>query len=190
MGNEKLQLFFVFNSGDCDHLEPYPVYSETQHFNINLTSWNKPWAPEIDWLNSYINLSYYVHFALDALAVGYRTTKYAKYFYSADWGCYMAFPIDAELADAYYLEHFENTNDTKYICTPTVPMRPDIRRKMVETYPSGYASLIGCFVYKLGFFKELYKRSYFFSADYPTEKRIFSTTVSLLAFIGVFGEYP
>ena len=118
-----------FNSGDCNHLEPYPVYSERQHSNLNLTSWNKPWPPEIDWLDSYINLSSYPTIVLEALAVGYRTSKYSKYFYTSEWGCAMIFQLDAELADAYYIEHYASTNDTKYICTPRIPMRPDLRKK-------------------------------------------------------------
>ena len=69
--NNIYRLAFLFlNLGDCDHLEPYPVYSETEHHNFNLTFWNKPWPPEIDWLNSDVNLSTYHPIVLEALAVG------------------------------------------------------------------------------------------------------------------------
>ena len=56
------------------------------------------------------------------------------------------FPFDAELADDYYLEHYSDTNDTKYICTPHIPMRPDLRRKYAETHPR---SMVRCYTYQL-----------------------------------------
>ena len=102
----------------------------------------------------------------------------------------MVFQMDAELADAYYLEHFENTNETKYICSPTVPVRPELRRKMVETNPHGYASLAGCFVYKLGFINDLYEKNRnIFSVDLPAHSRINLLAFGLIAIIGVLGKY-
>ena len=112
---------FLFNLGDCDHLQPYPVYLETQHINVNLTSWEKPWPPEIDFLNHYVNLSSYHPIIWEALTFGYRTTKYSKYFYTSEWGCIMMFQYDSDLADDYYLAHYANktmyttySNETRY----------------------------------------------------------------------------
>ena len=177
--------------GDCDHLDPYPVYSETQHHNINLTLLNKPWPPEIDWLNSYVNLSTYHHSVLEALAAGYRTTKYSKYFYTSEWGCIMMFQWDAELTDDYYLEHYADTNNTMYICSPRIPMRPDLRRKYAETHPNTY-SMVMCGSYQLGYLKRFYQQrhsSYIFGADYPIQNRIYLIVTAIITITGVFGEY-
>ena len=96
-------VFCVFNLGECDHLPLYPVYSEQIHQNLNITAWDKTWPLEIDWLNSYVNLSSYPQAALEGLTIGYQTTKYAKYFTSSRWGCVMMFKWDAESVDSYYL---------------------------------------------------------------------------------------
>ena len=119
------QLFFLYNLGDCDHLEPYPVYSETTNQTLNSTSWDKPWPQEIDFLNSYVNLSLYHHTVLEALAIGYKKSKFAKYFYSSEWGCILMFPWDPDLADAYYLEYYQSSNETLVIRTPHIPVRPE-----------------------------------------------------------------
>ena len=170
-----ISAFFLFHLADCDH----PVYSETKHQNVNLTTWNKPWPPEIDWLDSYVNLSSYHPNILELLAVGYKTTENAKYFAFSEWGCIMMFQWDAELADSYYLEHYAGTNDTKYICTPYIPMRPDMRRKYAQTYPDRH-SMVRCSIYQLGFIKRRH---------FPIESRIFVIAAPLVLIIGVVGEY-
>ena len=180
---------FLFNSGDCDHLELYAIYSQIQH-DINLTIWDKPWPPEIDFLDSYVNLSSYHPIFLEALAVGYRTTKNAKYFYTSEWGCLLMFQYDFDLADQYYLEHYADTNDTMYICTPRIPVRPDLRRKYAETHPNRY-NMVRCDVYQLGYFKRLYQMyhwSYIFSADYPFVALIYDIVIAIISIVGIFGE--
>ena len=102
------------------------MYTDSQHGSYNLTTWDKPWIPEIDWLNSHINLSYYHQIILDGLAVGYKTTKHAKYYTDATWKCLLMFQNDPDLADAYYLKHHANTNSSMVLCTPQIPMRPDL----------------------------------------------------------------
>ena len=167
------------------------MYSETQHQNINLTSWYKPWPPEIDWLDSYVNLSSYHPIVLEGLTVGYRTTIYAKYFTSSEWGCLMMFPMDADLVDSYYLEHYGDTNDTKYICTPYIPVRPDLRKKMAETL-SSVNYMIRCNIYQLRFLKRLYQVhhwSYVFTADYPVVSHIYNIVIVLIGITGLLGEF-
>ena len=87
----KLYLYCLLFSGDCDHLEPYPVYSEVRHKYINLTTWDKPWRPEIDWLNSYVNLSSFHRIVLYGLTLGYRVTKHPKYLSDSEFGCRLVF---------------------------------------------------------------------------------------------------
>ena len=44
----------------------------------------------------------------------------------------MMFRWDAELADEYYLEHYADTNNTMYMCTPQIPMRQDLVGNMLK----------------------------------------------------------
>ena len=125
-------LLFAFDVDDCDHLDPHPVYSETQHHNINLTTWNKPWRPEIDWLNSYVNLFSLSDDVLQGLFNGYSVTKRSNYLFDPAIGCLMLFKFDIELLKTNYFEHYANTNKTMVVCTPIVPMRPDVYRLWTE----------------------------------------------------------
>ena len=56
------------------------MYSEIQNHNFNLTSWDEPWPREIDWLDKSMNLSTLSKDVLAGLFIGYRATKYAKYY--------------------------------------------------------------------------------------------------------------
>ena len=183
-------VFCVFNLGECDHLPLYPVYSEQIHQNLNITTWDKTWPSEIDWLNSYINLSSYPQIALEGLTVGYKTTKYAKYFTSSRWGCVMMFKWDAESADSYYLEHYGNTNRTMVICTPHIPMRPDHFRNKVNTHT--LKSMVICNYYQLGYLKWLYQQGdlgyiWRISGDVPL--RVALVVAGMITITGVVGEY-
>ena len=184
---KRLRICFAY-SGDCDHLEPYPVYIDTQYQNFNLTTWNKPWRPEIDWLDSYVNLSSYHPIVLEALAVGYRTTKYSKYFSSTEWGCILMFPMDSELGDEYYMKYYADTNDTMYMCTPYIPVRPDMRRKYAQTHPHIY-SMVGCIIYQLGYLEKLYKVRNIFSTHGSVQDQIFLPIAAAVIVCGGFGEY-
>ena len=53
---------------------------------INLTSWDKPWPPEIDWLDPYVNLSSLPPDVLDGLFNGFRVTRLANYLSNPDIG--------------------------------------------------------------------------------------------------------
>ena len=185
-----LIVLFVYVLGDCDHLAPYPVYSETHHQDINLSTGDKPWLPEIDWLKSYVNLSSYNLAILQFLAIGYKTTKHSKFFSNSEWGCMLKFAMDPELADAYFLKHFAYINYTVYICIPHIPVRPDMRRKYVQRFPDRY-SMVRCYVYELGFVEHVFKQtywSYIFSDYFPLHQRIIMLTQTVVAMIGVFGE--
>ena len=182
---------FLLNLGNCDHLEPYPVYSETRHEDINLTTWNKPWPLEIDWLDSYVNLSSYHPNILQILALAYRSTKYAKYASHSKWGCMLIFPVDSELVDSHYMKYYANTNNTMYLCSPYFPVRPDMLRKYAQMYPDRH-SMAKCYVVQPGFLKHYYRFghwTYIFSPYFPVEWRVTVLTAVLICFIGLFGEY-
>ena len=177
---------FLSCLGDCDHLEPYPIYSDTQY--LNLTSWNNPWAPEIDWLNSYANLSSYHLIVLEGLAVGYRVTSYSRYYSSSEWGCILMFPWDPELADTYFIEHYAHTNNTMYICTPQYPVRPDMRRKYAQTHPNPY-SMVACIIYHLGLLDNLYKEGFSTVVFSPVFLGyIYVGLLAVICITGILGE--
>ena len=157
--------------------------------NINLTNWDKPWIPELDWLNSYINLSIYDQIVLDGLAVGYKVTKDTKYMGSSHWGCSLTFHWDAELADAYYFEHYNNTNVTMLLMRPYIPMRPNIFKEWSERYTLN--PFISWMYYRPGLLKESYQRG---QLGYIWRTSGVSLHVALVAELiitltGVFGEY-
>ena len=146
---------------------------------------------EIDFLHSYVNLSSYHPIILSGLALGHRITKHAKYLTSSEWGCMLLFQFDSELADQYYLEHYADTNNTMYICTPKIPVRPDLRRKYAETHPNKY-SMVMCYFYQLGYFKRLYQKyhwSYVFSSEFPVLGHVYHIVVVLICITGTFGEF-
>ena len=159
------------------------------HQNINITAWDKPWIPELDWLNSYINLSIYDQIVLDGLAVGYKVTKYTKYMGSSHHGCFLTFRWDAELADAYYYEHYNNTNETLFLMTPYIPMRPNIFKEWSKRYTSN--PFMSWMYYRPGLLKELYQQGqlgYIWRTS-GVMLRVALVAAALITIIGVFGEY-
>ena len=92
--------------------------------NFSLAAWDKPWRSEIDWLDSYVNLSSLSQGILEGLFTGYSLTKDAKYYAYANTGCWMYFDLDLELAKIYY--YYGYTNRTMLICSPYLLMRPDV----------------------------------------------------------------
>ena len=130
------------------------MYSEMQH-NINLTTWNKPWSPDIDWMNSLFNLSSLPANIVEGLFLGFRLTKHPKYFFQSHTGCWLRFKYDIELTQSHYLEHYANTSSPMLLCTPNVPMRPDTFRDWTENQNP----LLGCFNYYLGVLEVKYGES-------------------------------
>ena len=123
-----------------------------QHNDTSLISSNKPWPPEIDWLDSYVNLSSVSEDVLEGLFIGFTVTKHAKYLIQSHTGCWMEFHFDVNLTKAHYIKHYAKTNKTMVLCRPTVPMRPDVYRDWTEHhYP-----LISCIHYEPGALEELY----------------------------------
>ena len=157
--------------------------------SINITSWDKPWIPELDWLNSYRNLSTYDQNVLDALAVGYKVSKYTKYRGTSKWGCFLTFRWDEELAHAYYLEHFNNTNETLLLMAPNFPVRPGVSEELSKRRLS--SSILGL-RYRPGIIKEWYQQvefGYIWRAN-GVRIRLALAAAVLISIIGVFGEYP
>ena len=178
--------FFPFDTGDCDHLEKCPVYSEMQR-NFTFTSWNKPWPSEIDWMNSYVNLSSVPLNILEGLLLGFRVTKHPKYFYQSHTRCWLRFKYDIELTQSHYLEHYANTSSPMLLCTPNVPMRPDTFRDWTENHNA----LLGCFNYYLGVLEVKYGESnwnYIWTHETLGLSLAFAAAV-LIFLSGIIGEY-
>ena len=134
-----------------------------------------------------MNLSTYEDIYLEGLAVGYRITKYAKYFFGTNFGCYLMFPYDADLADGYYMEYYNNTNKSMPLCTPIIPMRLDTFRKWVRTN-----SLLQCRYYQVGWLKEIYQQgdlSYIWNISGGVPLRIALIAAAFITIIGVLGVY-
>ena len=62
------------------------------------------------------------------------------------------FPLDSDLADAYFLEHYANRNKTMLMCTPYFQIVKQ------QQYVVKVFSLIVCFNYKLGMLKAWFER--------------------------------
>ena len=155
--------------------------------NFNFTSWNKPWPPEIDWMNSYVNLSSLPLNILEGLSVGFRVTKHPKYFYQSHTGCWLRFKYDIELTQWHYLEHYANTNTPMLLCTPNVPMRPDTFRDWTENHNS----LLGCFNYYLGVLEVAYgESSWNYIWTHETLGLSLAFAAAMVIFLsGIIGEY-
>ena len=166
------------------------MYSEMQLQNFSLTTWDKPWIPELDWLNPYLNLSMYEDRRLDGLAVGYKITKYARYQFSSYWGCILSFRWDVELADAYYFEHYANTNETMPLCSPFIPMQPDLFIRQYRMYTK--YSLLFCGSYWPGLLKEIYQQgdlSYIWNTSGGVPLRIALVVAAIIIITGGLGKY-
>ena len=101
------------------------------------------------------------------------------------------FQYDDELADEYYLQHYTNTNNTVYICTPHVPMRTGSRRKYTKLHPNKYYWL-RCDIHHLGFMNYWHERvqlSFIFSADLSVRVRFRLVVLAVISLTGIFGEY-
>ena len=94
--------------------------------NFSLATWDKPWPPQIDWLDPFLNLSSLPGDILEGLFNGYRSTEHVQYLADPYTGCWMYFRYDVELAKKHYFEYYANTNKTMFLCSPDVPMRPDV----------------------------------------------------------------
>ena len=167
-------------------MQTYPVYSETQYHNINLSSWNKPWPPEIDWLDSYLNFSSLSDGVLQGLFLGYRLSKRENYFYRGEYDCWIEFKFDIELTQDHYLKYHAHTNKSMFLCSPYVPMRPDIYRAWTEQG----SSFVLCNNYYLGFLEELYGQGnlkYIWSSG-GQGLYLAVSAATIIILIGLFGK--
>ena len=95
------------------------------------------------------------------------------------------FPMDPELADAYYMNHYTNSNDTMYICTPYIPMRPDMHKIFEQLYPDRH-SMVRCSIYQLGLLKRLSQRRQW--SYLSAEQRLFTVATAVVVITGIFVE--
>ena len=97
------------------------------------------------------------------------------------------FQWDAELADALYMTYFVGTNYTMHMCTPRVPIRPDMHRKLMRRHPGTY-SMVSCITYELGYLEKLYKQRNIFSSHASVQDQIYLPVAAVVLICGVFGE--
>ena len=160
-----------------------------QLHNISLTTWDKPWIPELDWINFHINRSVFNQIALDGLAVGYKVSKYTKYMASSKWGCFLSFQWDAELAEAYYFEHYNNTNETMLLISPYIPMRPESFKNWSNHFSP--FRMISWMHYRPGLLKEFYQAGdigYIWRTS-GLRLRVALVVTLIITLTGVFGKY-
>ena len=69
----------------------------------------------------------------------------------------MQFKFDIELTQDHYLKYYVHTNKSMILCSPYVPMRPDIYRAWTEQGNS----LIECNDYYLGLLENMYGQGNF-----------------------------
>ena len=179
------KLHFLHWGGNCDHLDPHPSYADFNHSTT--ASWNKPWPPEIDWLDPYVDLSAYSQKEWKGLAVGVRMVKTPKFSYRSEYGCRLNFNWDIELSQKYYLENYANkTNETMFVCGPHVVLDESKREQYGKIYWN-----ISCWTYRgIGILEVFYQRgtwSYLWdtSGDDLLAKMI---VAGLINIIGFFGE--
>ena len=101
----------------------------------------------------------------------------------------MMFQAVPDLIDAHYMKYYANTNLTMYMCTPRIPVRPDMHRKYAQMYPDTY-SMIRCYVVQPGFLKRGYEFGHWqhIFLNLSVEWRIILIVETVIAIIGVFGE--
>ena len=160
------------------------------YFLFNTDDWDKPWIPELDWLNSYANMSIYNQIVLDGLAVGYKVSKYTKYMGTSHYGCFLTFHYDAELADVYYFEHFNNTNKTMLTISPYIPMRPDTFKNWSKLRIA-HPLMITWMYYRPRLLKEIYQQGelgYIWRTS-GVSLRVALVAALLITFTGVIGKY-
>ena len=102
------------------------------------------------------------------------------------WGCILWFWWDAELADDYYFKHYNNTNKTMILYSPSFPMRPNLFRKWMKGHP-----MISRMRFWPGRLKEIYGQRH---AGYLWRTSGVMLKVAVVAALmimltGVFGEY-
>ena len=69
----------------------------------------------------------------------------------------MEFKFDIELTQEHYLKYYAHTNESMLLCTPYIPMRPDV----FEAWTKRSNSLVWCYNYYLGLLEKLYGRGNF-----------------------------
>ena len=110
---------------------------------------------------------------------------------SSKWGCFLRFQWDAELADAYYYEHYNNTNKTMLLISPLIPMRHESFKKLYKIYTSNPMIWMTWMYYRPGLLKEVYQQgdiSFIWKVS-GVDMRMAFVAALVTTLIGVFGEY-
>ena len=146
--------------------------------------WNKPWPPEINWLDPYFNLSAVSQEIIDGIALGNRFTKFIRNASSSRFGWYAAIKINHDLADSYYIQHYMNTNKTMFVCVPIFGRM----NLMIAYYPREFWA--NSRNYTLGIFKSREDWSYIFSDAYGGVRlKLALSAVGVIAATGLFGKF-
>ena len=138
--------------------------------------WNKPWPPEIDWLDPYFNLSALSQDIVDGMTLGYKFSKYIPNDTSISFEWLATIRINHDLADSYYIKHYLNLNKTMFMCVPYFG-----KWNFVIAY--GWIDFQN---YTLGKFKGRGDWSYIFSG---VRLKLALSAVGFIAITGLFGKF-
>ena len=169
---ETLTVVFFFFSGGTDNVMTSPK------------TWDKPWAPEIDWLDPYYNLSTVSQEIIDGIILGSKFTKYISNVSSPSYEWVAAVKINHDLADSYYNKHYMNTNRTMFICAPELGGRMDI---LLDYYTVEW--LAYCVNYQLGIYRNRGDWSFVWSTFGGVPLKVAMSAVVLIAITGLLGEF-
>ena len=163
--------------------------SKMMSSNITMATWNKPWPPEIDWMDPYLNFSSLPKETIEKLIVGDKMKTKIVYQENRKWGRRVDYYFTAEHSDAYYREHYASRNETLVLCYPYFPVRLDLYR----SYVAANQQILYCFIYKQGMFKEWLREeqgdwSYIWSTFGGLHLITALSVVGLITFTGLQGD--
>ena len=154
-----------------------------------MTSWNKPWPPEIDWFDPYLNLSSLSQKMIDGIILGDKLKKNTLYRTDSYWGRLVIWTMNPQLADQYYFQHYTNTNRTMFVCRALFPTRMDL----AQLFVSKGGRIVRCFDYEVGLFDGWMKEeegdwSYIWRTFGGTRLVAALSVVGLITLIGLNGN--
>ena len=157
--------------------------------NVTVTSWNKPWPPEIDWFDPYLNLTSLSKKMIDGIILGDKLKKNTLYRTDSYWGRLVIWTMNPELSDEHYFQHYANKNRTMFVCRALFPTRMDLARLFI----SKGGRIVNCFDYQVGLFDGWMKEeegdwSYIWSTFGGTRLVAALSVVGLITLIGLNGN--
>ena len=154
-----------------------------------VTTWDKLWPPEIDWMDPYLNLSTFPNRIINALIAGDQMKTKFLYRSEPKWGRFVTYYFSSDHANAYYLEHYANRNETLYLCFPHFP-----RLDLVKEYIAAGNKIARYFKYKENMFDGWTKEqegewSYIWSTYGGTRLVVALSAVGIIGLVGTIGKW-